>query len=181
MAETLSGKVALVTGRSSCIGKATALVFGRQGAKVLVADVGVDGGEETVSLIRNTGGQATFVKTHVTQAVDIENLIGKTVASYGQLDCAFNNAGLAGDLALTADCSEKHWNRVININLRGVCLCIKHEITHMLTHGSGTIVNTASVLGLVGIIGQIAYVGAEHCVVGLIEPLLWNTPSRAFG
>ena len=113
MAERLSSKVALVTGRSSSIGKATAPVFRRQGGKVLVADIGVDGGEETVSLIRNTGGEATFIKTDVIQAVNIENLIGKTVASYGQLDCAFNNAGIAGDLALTADSSEKHWNHVI--------------------------------------------------------------------
>ncbi len=169
MAETLSGKVALVTGGSSGIGRATALVFARQGAKVVVADVGVDGGEETVSLIRNTGGEATFVKTDVTQAVDIENLINKTVETYGQLDCAFNNAGIAGDLSLTADCSEEHWDRVISINLRGVWLCMKHEITHMLTHGSGAIVNTASVLGLVGMIGQIAYVAAKHGVVGLTK------------
>ena len=169
MAETLSGKVALVTGGSSGIGRATALVFAGQGARVVVADVGVDGGEETVSLIRNAGGEATFVKTDVTQAVDIENLIHKTVETYGQLDCAFNNAGIAGDLSLTADCSEEHWNRVISINLRGVWLCMKHEITHMLTHGSGAIVNTASVLGLVGMIGQIAYVAAKHGVVGLTK------------
>ncbi len=169
MAETLSGKVALVTGGSSGIGRATALVFARQGAKVVVADVGVDGGEETVSLIRNTGGEATFVKTDVTQAVDIENLINKTVETYGQLDCAFNNAGIAGDLSLTADCSEEHWDRVISINLRGVWLCMKHEITHMLTQGSGAIVNTASVLGLVGMMGQIAYVAAKHGVVGLTK------------
>ncbi len=169
MAETLSGKIALVTGGSSGIGRATALVFARQGAKVVVADISVEGGEETASLIRNAGGEATFVKTDVTQAVDIENLIHKTVETYGQLDCAFNNAGIAGDLSLTADCSEEHWNRVISINLRGVWLCMKHEITHMLTQGSGAIVNTASVLGLVGMIGQIAYVAAKHGVVGLTK------------
>ena len=133
-----------------------------------MADVDVDCGKETVSTIRNTARQATFIKTHVTQTVDIDNLICKTVEPYGQLYCAFNNAGIARGLSLTADCSEKHCSRVIN-NLRGVWLCMKHEITPTLTHGSGTIVNIASVLVLVGIIGQIAYVAAKHSVVGLIK------------
>ena len=158
MTETLKGKVALVTGGSSGIGRATALVFAQRGARVVVADVNVEGGEETVSLIHNGDGEAVFIHTDVTQASEIEHLIGKTVETYGQLDCAFNNAGIAGDLSLTADCSEEHWNRVMSINLRGVWLCMKHELSQMLKQGGGAIVNTASVLGLVGIIGQTAYI-----------------------
>ena len=127
------------------------------------------GPEETVNLIHNTGEEAVFIQTNVAQAPEIEHLIGKTVETYGQLDCAFNNAGIAGDLSLTADCSEEHWNQVISINLRGVWLCMKHELSQMLKQGGGTIVNTASALGLVGIIGQTAYVAAKHGVVGLTK------------
>ena len=169
MTETFKGKVALVTGGSSGIGRATALAFAHYGARVVVADVSVEGGKETVSLIHNTGGEAIFIQTDVAQASQIEHLINKTVETYGQLDCAFNNAGIAGDLSLTADCSEEHWNRVMSINLRGVWLCMKHELSQMLKQGGGAIVNTASVLGLVGIIGQTAYVAAKHGVVGLTK------------
>ena len=169
MMETFKSKVALVTGGSSGIGRATALAFAQRGARVVVADVGVEGGEETASLIQNTGGEALFIQTDVAQASEIEHLIGKTVETYGRLDYAFNNAGIAGDLSLTADCSEEHWNRVMSINLRGVWLCMKHELPQMLKQGSGAIVNTASALGLVGIIGQAAYVAAKHGVVGLTK------------
>ncbi|MCY4385970.1 MAG: SDR family oxidoreductase [Desulfurellaceae bacterium] len=169
MTETFKSKVALVTGGSSGIGRATALAFAQRGARVVVADLGVEGGEETASLIQNTGGEALFIQTDVAQANEIEHLVGKTVETYGQLDCALNNAGIAGDLSLTADCSEEHWNRVMSINLRGVWLCMKHELPQMLKQGSGAIVNTASVLGLVGIIGQAAYVAAKHGVVGLTK------------
>ena len=169
MEETFKNKVALVTGGSSGIGRATALALAQRGARVVVADVSVEGGEETVSLIQNTGGEALFIQTDVTQASEIEHLISKTVETYGQLDCAFNNAGIAGDLSLTADCSEEHWNQVMSINLRGVWLCMKHELPQMLKQGGGAIVNTASVLGLIGIIGQTAYVAAKHGVVGLTK------------
>lgn len=169
MAETFRSKVALVTGGSSGIGRATALAFAHRGARVVVADVSVEGGEETVNLIHNASGEAVFIQTDVTQASEIEHLVSKTIETYGQLDCAFNNAGIAGDLSLTADCSEEHWNRVMSINLRGVWLCMKHELSQMLKQGGGAIVNTASVLGLVGIIGQTAYVAAKHGVVGLTK------------
>lgn len=169
MAETFRSKIALVTGGSSGIGRATALAFAHRGARVVVADVSVEGGEETVNLIHNTGGEAIFIQTDVAQAREIEHLISKTVETYGRLDCAFNNAGIAGDLSLTADCSEEHWKRVMSINLRGVWLCMKHELSQMLKQGGGAIVNTASALGLVGIIGQAAYVAAKHGVVGLTK------------
>jgi len=134
-----------------------------------VADVSVEGGEETVNLIHNTGGEAIFIQTDMAQAREIEHLISKTVETYGRLDCAFNNAGIAGDLSLTADCSEEHWNRVMSINLRGVWLCMKHELPQMLKQGSGAIVNTASVAGLVGFQGIAPYVAAKHGVVGLTK------------
>lgn len=169
MAGRLQDKVALVTGASSGIGRATALAFARAGAKVVVADRAVAGGEETASMIQGAGGHAIFVRTNVTQAVEVDALMAQVVETYGRLDYAHNNAGVAGARAHTADYPEDMWQRVLNVNLTGVWLCMKYEIPHMLAQGGGAIVNTASVAGLVGIAGNAAYNASKHGVVGLTK------------
>ncbi len=169
MTKRLDGKVALVTGAGSGIGRSTALLFASDGAKVVAADVVVDGGEETVNMIKGAGGQAIFVKTDVTQADEVEAMVRKTVEDYGRLDYAFNNAGIEGEPVSLTRCSEESWDRVLSVNLKGVWLCMKHEIRQMLKQGGGAIVNTSSVAGLVGFGGNPAYVAAKHGVVGLTK------------
>jgi NAD(P)-dependent dehydrogenase (short-subunit alcohol dehydrogenase family) len=169
MSRTFEDKVALVTGGSSGIGQATALAFGRAGARVVVADVAEDGGEETVELIKKAGSAAIFVHTDVAKATDVAALIRAAVSTYGRLDYAFNNAGIDGEMAPTADCSEANWDHVLATNLKGVWLCMKHEIQHMLQHGGGAIVNTASVAGVVASPGLAAYTASKHAIVGLTK------------
>ena len=169
MVGKLEGKAALVTGAAAGIGRATALAFAREGAKVVVADVVVQGGEETVRMIKEKGGEAIFVKCDVSKATEVEALINKTVETYGRLDYAHNNAGIDGELAPTAECTEKNWDRVTGINLKGVWLGMKYEIPQMLKQGKGAIVNTASIAGLVGIRAMPAYVAAKWGVNGLTK------------
>jgi NAD(P)-dependent dehydrogenase (short-subunit alcohol dehydrogenase family) len=169
MAGRVDGKVAVITGAGSGIGRATALAFTREGAKVVVADIVVTGGEETVRMIKAAGGEAIFIKTDVTKAAEVEALIKQTVETYGRLDCAFNNAGIEGEIAPTADCTEENWDRVVNVDLKSVWLCLKYEIPQMLKQGGGAIVNTASVAGLVGFLGIPAYVASKHGVNGLTK------------
>ncbi len=161
------GKVALVTGAGSGIGRATALAFAGENAKVVIADIAVDGGEETVRLIREAGGEAIFVKTDVSQENEVKSLIDTTIDTYGRLDCAHNNAGINGDLDSVATCTEENWDRVMGINLKGVWLCLKYEIRRMKKLGGGAIVNTSSTSGLVGSIGAPAYTASKHGVAGL--------------
>ena len=169
MAGLTEGKVALVTGAGSGIGRATALVFAREGAKVVVSDIVVEGGEETVQQIKAAGGEAIFVKADVSKGADVEALIIQTVETYGRLDCAFNNAGIEGGVKPTIDCTEEEFARTIAVNLTGVWLCMKYEIQQMLSQGGGTIVNTASVAGLVGFPGLPDYVASKHGVLGLTK------------
>ena len=169
MAGTVDGQVALVTGGSGGIGRATALEFAHQGARVVVSDLLVEAGQETVQLIGAAGGQATFIETDVTQAAEVQALVGQTLETYGRLDCAFNNAGIEGGMAKTGEYAEERWEQVIRINLKGVWLCMKYEIQHMLGHGGGAIVNTASVAGLVGFRYGPAYVASKHGVNGLTK------------
>jgi NAD(P)-dependent dehydrogenase (short-subunit alcohol dehydrogenase family) len=169
MAGRVDGKVALITGGGSGIGRATALLFGREGAKVVVADYNAEGGERTVKTIKEAGGAAVFQLADVSNPQDVDALMHSVVESYGRLDCAFNNAGIEGQMAETPDCSIENWNRVIAINLTGVFLCMKYEIPLMLRHGGGAIVNTASAAGLVGLSGASAYVAAKHGVAGLTK------------
>jgi NAD(P)-dependent dehydrogenase (short-subunit alcohol dehydrogenase family) len=168
MAGQLENKVALVTGGSSGIGRTSAMVFAREGAKVVVADIDVRGGEETASIIKEAGGDAIFIKTNVSKATEVEKLVSKTVDNYGRVDCAFNNAGILGVLFTSiTDDTEQNWNRVIKINLKGIWLCMKYEISQMLKQGGGVIVNSSSVAGLAGSPTGPAYIASKHGVVGL--------------
>jgi NAD(P)-dependent dehydrogenase (short-subunit alcohol dehydrogenase family) len=168
----LTGKVALVTGAGSGIGRASALAFADLGARVVVSDVTIDGGEETVALIRESGGSATFIRADVSQAGEVAALIAGTVERYGRLDCAHNNAGIGGGTLGTSqsfsDYPEEAFDRVIAINLKGVWLCLREEIRQMLAQGGGAIVNTASIAGLVGGFGA-AYTASKHGVIGLTK------------
>jgi NAD(P)-dependent dehydrogenase (short-subunit alcohol dehydrogenase family) len=161
------GKVALVTGAGSGIGRATALAFARENARVVVADVAVADGEETVRLIKEGDGEAIFIKTDVSRESEVESLINTTVDTYGRLDCAHNNAGISGDLDTVTTCTEDNWDRVLSINLKGVWLCLKYEMSRMKKQGCGAIVNTSSTSGLVGAPGVPAYNASKHGVVGL--------------
>ena len=162
----LAGKVALVTGAGGGIGRAAALVFARSGASVVVSDVNEAGGAETVGLVEAAGGQAKFVRCDVARSDEVKAMVAAAVATYGQLDCAFNNAGLnrLGD----DEYDDAIWERNIGINLSGVMRCMREEAAVMLAAGTGgAIVNTASINGLVGNGSQPAYTAAKHGVVGL--------------
>jgi len=163
------GKVAIVTGASSGIGRSSALLYAREGAKVVVSDVDEGGGQETVRLIQAAGGEAFFVKTDVANPTDCESLVRKTAEKYGRLDFACNNAGIGGEQNLTADYSIEGWQKVIAVNLSGIFYCMKFEIPAMLKAGEGAIVNMASILGQVGFAGAPAYVAAKHGVIGLTQ------------
>ena len=170
MAGTLEGKVVLVTGGGSGIGRAASLVLGRAGAKIMVSDVDARGGRETLDLLGEVGVQGSFVQADVTIESEVEAMTTRTVETYGRLDCAFNNAGIAeSGKPMTTDYTLEEWNRIIGVNLTGVWLCIKHEIPHMLRQGSGAIVNTASINGLVGADGLMAYVASKHGVIGITK------------
>ena len=136
MAGRVDGKVVLVTGGGSGIGRATSLALAREGAKVVVADIVVEGGEETVKMLKDTGGDATFVTVDVSKAADVEALVNKVVETYGRIDCAFNNAGIEGPVASTTEYTEEDFDRVVAIDLTGVWLCMKYEIPHMLKQGA---------------------------------------------
>ena len=166
-----TGKVAFVTGAASGIGRATALAFAREGASVVVADISEQGNQETAHTIAELGGRAIAVRCDVTRAQDVKAALDKTVEAFGRLDFAFNNAGIEPRKpAPTADYEEQEWNRIIDINLRGVFLCMKHEIPLILKHGDGgAIVNTSSGAGIIGIKGSPAYTAAKHGVIGLTK------------
>jgi NAD(P)-dependent dehydrogenase (short-subunit alcohol dehydrogenase family) len=167
MAGLVHGKIVLVTGGGSGIGRATALRLAQEGSTVMIADYIQEGGERTVKMIKDNGGAASFVQADVSISAQVEAMVTRTIETYGRIDGAFNNAGIEGRMATTAETSEENFDRTIAINLKGVWLCLKYEIPQMLKQGGGSIVNTASVAGLVGFERLPAYNASKHGVVGL--------------
>lgn len=166
----LAGKVSLITGAGSGIGRATALAFARAGARLFLTDIDPEGGEETAGLVQAAGAESRFQRVDVTKNPEVAGMVDAAVAAYGRLDVAFNNAGIGGTMFVpVADYDEAAWDRVIDINLKGVFLCLKHEVPAMLRSGGGAIVNTASVAGLVGSRVGVAYIASKHGVVGLTK------------
>ena len=167
MPGSFEGKSVLITGGAAGMGRAAAIAFSREGAGVAVADVDVSGGEETVRLIHEAGGRAVFVRTDVSREPDVQALVAATVASFGRLDHAFNNAGINDEDGPVTECTEEQWERIIEVNLKGVFLGLKYEIPELVRSGGGAIVNNASVVGLSGSRGTPAYVASKHGIVGL--------------
>ena len=163
-----SGKVALVTGGSSGIGKATAILFARYGAKVVIGDVN-PAGVETAEMIKREQGQAIFIQTDVSVAEQMKNLVTATVKTFGGLHCAFNNAGVLPPMAPLADTEESTFDHTFAVDVKGVFLAMKYEIQQMLQTGGGAIVNNASIAGLIAERGISAYVAAKHAVIGLTK------------
>jgi NAD(P)-dependent dehydrogenase (short-subunit alcohol dehydrogenase family) len=166
--QDLTGRVALITGGTSGIGRDAAILFARHGAKVVVTGRRAEEGNETVKRVRDAGGDALFVKGDVAKTTDVQAMVQKTVEKFGRLDVAFNNAGIEGAWLPIAEAAEEEFDRVIGINLKGVWLCLKYEIQQMLKQGGGgAIVNMSSVAGLVGFAGAGIYIASKHGVIGL--------------
>ena len=166
---TFANKVALVTGATSGIGRATAIAFAREGAKVVLSGRRDKEGHEAVDTIKKGGGEATFVRTDVTNESDIAALVAKTLATYGQLDAAFNNAGFEGKSGMIHEQTVQNYHQIMNANVLGVFLSLKHEIPAMLQNGGGSVVNNSSVGGLIGFPGAAIYVASKHAVLGLTK------------
>ena len=162
----LNGKVAIITGAASGIGKATAILFSKHGAKIVVADIDMDGGQKTVADIQEEGKDAIFVKTDVTVSSNTEKMVENTINTYGKLDILFNNAGIAMRLPV-AELSEEDWHRCLDVNLTGVFLCAKSAIPAMQNNGSGSIINMSSIYGIVGADVRAAYVASKGAVTNL--------------
>ncbi|NOG70709.1 glucose 1-dehydrogenase [Roseicella sp. DB1501] len=174
MAGLLEGKSALVTGAASGIGRAAALAFAREGAWVAAADRNLEAAKGTVAAIEEAGGQAVAIACDVTEDAQVAAMVAAAVEAFGSLDCAFNNAGVApyqlnSAGVLAADLEEASWLDLIDVNLHGVWRCLRHEVAQMRQQGGGAIVNTASILGLIGSGGSAAYVASKHAVVGLTK------------
>lgn len=171
MKQRFQDKVVIVTGASSGIGKVAARAFAREGACVVLAARRQEEGNQIAAEIKAAGGEAVFIQTDVARTQDVIKLVETTVATYGRLDCAFNNAGIGGDaMTLTADHSEENWDNVMSVNLKGVWLCMKYQIPEMLKHGGGSIVNNSSIYGLgASTVGHVPYAVSKHGVIGLTK------------
>ncbi|MBD2309972.1 SDR family oxidoreductase [Chroococcidiopsis sp. FACHB-1243] len=163
----LKNKVALVTGGTSGIGRATAIAMGAAGAKVVFSGRRDAEGEQTAKMIRETGAECLYVHSDVTNEAEVQALVEKTIATYGRLDCGFNNAGIESPFKLLHEQSIEHFDTIMSINVRGLFLCMKYEIQQMLKQGAGAIVNTSSTTGLIGYPGTAPYTASKHAVMGL--------------
>ena len=166
---SLSGKVAIVTGGSSGIGRATAIAFAREGAKVVVASRREKEGQETVKQVQSAGSEGFFIKTDVSKETDVSAMVEKTIATYGHLDYAFNNAGIEQIPTPLVEQTEETFDQIMEINVKGVWLCMKHQIPQMLVSGGGAIVNMSSIAGIIGAPGLPIYVASKHAVLGLTK------------
>jgi NAD(P)-dependent dehydrogenase (short-subunit alcohol dehydrogenase family) len=164
-----TGKVALVTGGGNGIGRATSVAFARYGAKVAVVDRDAAGAEATAGIIRQNGGESLAVTADVTRSADVKAYVKATIEKFGRIDCFFNNAGIEGKVTPTAEYDEALFDQVIGVNVKGVFLGLRHVLAEMIRQGSGAVVNTASVAGLVGTPGMPAYVASKHAVIGLTK------------
>lgn len=167
MKKEFEGKVVHITGGSFGIGKATAIAFAKNGAKVAIVDWVED--NEALNAIKSIGGEAIFIKCDVSKTEDVKAMIKKTIATFGRLDYAFNNAGIEGSNGITHECTEENWDKTISVNLKGIWLCMKNQIPEMLKQGKGVIINCASIAGLVGYPGLPAYVASKHGIIGLTK------------
>jgi NAD(P)-dependent dehydrogenase (short-subunit alcohol dehydrogenase family) len=169
MSALMTGKVVVITGGASGIGRASAFAFARQGARVVIGDIDAKAAEDTVAKIRDKGGEASFVCADVTKAADVQQMVQRAVDQYGGLDYAFNNAGFVGSTAGVVETTEEDWQRALATNLTSVWLCMKHEIPEMLKRQRGAIVNNGSVVGLVGAGAAVGSVASKHGVSGLTK------------
>lgn len=167
MPNRLDNKVALITGGASGIGRAAAKLFAGEGAKVVVADVNAEAGNQTVDAIRAAGGDAVFVRTDISIAADVQALIARIVDLHGRLDCAYNNAAILGEVVPLVDQTEAVWDRTIDTNLKGTWLCMKHEIPVMLRQGKGVIVNTTATGGIKGAPNRAAYAASKAGIIAI--------------
>ena len=167
--KSFQNKVALITGGSSGIGRATAVAFAREGVKVVVTSRRENEGKETVSLIKEAGGEGLFIRTDVSKEADVKAMVEGTAKAYGHLDCAFNNAGIEGNIAPLTEQTVDDYESVLGINVRGVFLSMKYEIPQMLKNGGGAIVNMSSIGGLIGFPGFSLYIASKHAVIGLTK------------
>ncbi len=174
----LIGKVALITGAGGGIGRATALLFAREGAKVAVADFVSAGGQETVKMIKEAGGEAAFVEADVSKSADAQRMVSRTVESFGRLDILFNNAGIQSKFLMTADTPEEVWDRILATNLKGVFLGCKSAIPVMLKQGGGVIISTASAAGVIGLPGTGAYGASKAGIIGLTRTMALEYADR---
>jgi len=169
MDKKFKGKVAVITGAGSGIGRASAMAFAKQGAMVMVSDINEEGGEQTVKLIKSFDGLAQFFKCDVSDSDQVKDLMNEVIKVFGRLDYAVNNAGISMRPGLTADIDEEEWDKVININLKSVWLCMKYEIPRMLEHGGGAIINMSSLAGIRGRGNTAAYAASKHGIIGITK------------